>query len=219
MQIHQAQREGYSVFAVLPAEDNPVPLGSNFLPHCQADDYFLTNPHLAFSSFGSASGPSQSGSRKRSSSPDSPDGGMREAQRRRITPAGSDEVHAQAQVEFEPHADPPVQEEEMIRRAIEASMAEAKERSQTPPTEEQTKPDPQPTPAPRPFQALEDELAAALENSHMQQGKAPEAFQEEEPDQSHGEADYTQDEASEDGSDDDEPTLDELRQRRLARFS
>jgi ataxin-3 len=120
LQIHEAQREGYSVFAVLPAGDHYDPT-EPFLPNCKADDFFTSNAHLAYTGFSgtlqaSGSGPqtststssSSNGSRPRSESFDSLDADRRPARRRRISEDDEDE---------------------MLKRAIEASMQEENQRA------------------------------------------------------------------------------------------
>lgn len=114
----------------------------------------------------------------------------------------------------------------MMRRAIEASMADVGvSGSSAPPPDSASSSQPRGyPPAARPFQALEDELSAALENSHMHKAnnsRRSEPVDLNPSDHEHdGKTESEAEAGDEDDSDqDEEPTLDELRRRRLARFS
>lgn len=203
MQLHQAQREGYSVFAVLPPDDGPAHMAC--LPPCPADTYFLTNPHLAFASFGNSSSAGPSRPQKRSQSPDSPMDDGRETQRRRITPGGSDE------------------EDDMMRRAIEASIAEA----QFDPSQTQAVAEGAVRPAVKSLSGsvspagTDEEISKALQESHMQpngHGQAARPQTSVLPVQGSGGTDKEEEEDDDDGTADDAPTIEELRLKRLARF-
>lgn len=152
-------RTGYQVFAIQPYDAEGVIPHQSHLPHSPADDYFISNAHLAYSGFAPASAsPSTSRARTRSESGDSDED--RPARRRRIASP-------------EKPTDMGLDEEEMLRLALKAS--------------------------------LEDEQVIRPEDLEDEEEDRKREKEEEEP-------------KSEDSWFEDEPSIDEMRRRRLARF-